>query len=122
MLFATMRQGQLFLWMMAAGVIIGLWLGAVSILRRIIRAGFWLTLACDLLFGLGAAVILCGALIWGNWGQMRPFALLGTCIGVLAAVYGVTHPLEQLLIRAGTGIKGMLRRLAEKPLVKFLLK
>ena len=70
MLFATIHQGLLFLWMMAAGVLIGLWYALTLGLRRLIQAGFWLTLCCDLLFGAGCAVILCAFLLAGSYGAL----------------------------------------------------
>lgn len=122
MLFATIGQGRLFLWMMASGVAIGLWYGMTAGLRRVIQAKFWLTLCCDLLFGLGAAVILCGALVAGNWGSPRPFALLAAGLGALVAVFGLVQPLGSLFARIGTALQRAGKRLCEKRLMKFLLK
>ena len=67
MLFATVGQGARFVWMLAAGAGVGAWYMLTALLRRFIQAGFWLTLACDLLFGVGAAVILIAALIAHEW-------------------------------------------------------
>ena len=96
MLFATIHQGLLFLWMMAAGVLIGLWYALTLGLRRLIQAGFWLTLSCDLLFGAGCAVILCAFLVAGNYGALRPFELLGAICGALICVCAVLPPLRAL--------------------------
>ena len=96
MLFATIHQGLLFLWMMAAGVLIGLWYALTLGLRRLIQAGFWLTLSCDLLFGAGCAVILCAFLVAGNYGALRPFELLGAICGALLCVCAVLPPLRAL--------------------------
>ena len=79
MLFATVSQARLFVWMMAAGAVVGAWYALTALLRRILQAGFWLTLACDLLFGAGSAVILIAALVAGNYGQARPFEILARC-------------------------------------------
>ena len=96
MLFATIHQGLLFLWMMAAGVLIGLWYALTLGLRRLIRAGFWLTLSCYLLFGAVCAVILCAFLVAGNYGALRPFELLGAVCGALLCVCAVLSPLRAL--------------------------
>ena len=96
MLFSTIQQGLLFLWMMVAGVLIGAWYGLTLGLRRQIRAGFWLTLACDLLFGVGCAVILCAFLIAGNYGALRPFELLGAACGALLFLFAMAAPLRSL--------------------------
>ena len=96
MLFATIHQGLLFLWMMAAGVLIGLWYALTLGLRRLIQAGFWLTLSCDLLFGAGCAVILCAFLVAGNYGALRPFELLGAVCGALICACAILPPLRAL--------------------------
>lgn len=93
MLFATIGQGALFVWMMAAGAVMGAWYVLTLMLRRFIQAGFWLTLACDLLFGAGCALIFTAALIAGNYGQLRPFALLGALLGALIFLLGLLPPL-----------------------------
>ena len=96
MLFATIHQGLLFLWMMAAGVLIGLWYALTLGLRKLIQAGFWLTLACDLLFGAGCAAILCAFLLAGSYGALRPFELLGAVCGALLCICAVLPPLRAL--------------------------
>ncbi len=96
MLFSTIHQGLLFLWMMAAGVLIGLWYALTLGLRRLIQAGFWLTLCCDLLFGAGCAVILCAFLVAGSYGALRPFELLGAVCGALICLCAVLPPLRAL--------------------------
>ena len=96
MLFATIHQGLLFLWMMAAGVLIGLWYALTLGLRKLISAGFWLTLCCDLLFGAGCAVVLCAFLLAGSYGALRPFELLGAVCGALLCVCAVLPPLRAL--------------------------
>ena len=113
MLFATIHQGLLFLWMMAAGVLIGLWYALTLGLRKLIQAGFWLTLFCDLLFGAGCAVILCAFLVAGNYGALRPFELLGAICGALLCVCAVLPPLRALgrwMARLGRAAAARLRK------------
>ena len=122
MLFATAHQGILFLWMMAGGMAVGLWYLLTEGLRRLIRAGFWLTLACDLAFGLGMAVILCTFLIAGNYGVPRPFALLGAALGTALILFVLLPPLKRLkglLLRAGRRI---VTQLAQNRLLKVIFK
>lgn len=83
MLFATIGQGALFLWMMACGVVIGAWYALMAGLRRFIQAGFWLTLICDLAFGVGAAVIFMLFAVAGDYGRVRPFAVLAAFMGAM---------------------------------------
>lgn len=101
MLFSTAGQGLLFLWMMAAGAVTMIWYLLCAGLRRLIEAGFWLTLACDLLFGAGAAAIYLAFLVSGNYGASRPFALLGTLLGAGICAMGLLPPLKA----AGSALK-----------------
>lgn len=122
MLFATAGQGLLFVWMMAAGAAIGFWYLLVYLLRRFIQAGFWLTLACDLLFAAGTAVIFIAAIIAGNYGALRPFALLGTLFGAALFALAVCPPLEYLrnsLLRASRKIMAFT---AKNRLIKVIFK
>lgn len=97
MLFATVGQGALFLWMMLCGVVIGAWYALMALLRRILMAGFWLSLICDLAFGLGAAVILLGFMIAGNYAQVRLFSFLGAGLGIALFAFAFTRPLQKLV-------------------------
>ena len=81
MLFSTAGQGWVFLWMLAAGALIGAWYALLAALRRLLCAGFWLSLAADLAFGAGAAAIFCAALVAADYGRVRLY-------GVLAALAG----------------------------------
>ena len=50
MLYATAGQGWVFVWMAAAGALIAAWYGVLAGLRRLLAAGFWLSLAADVAF------------------------------------------------------------------------
>ena len=55
MLFGTIGQGWVFVWMVAAGALIGAWYALLAALRRLLAAGTWLSLAADAAFGAGDA-------------------------------------------------------------------
>ena len=122
MLFATIHQGLLFLWMMAAGVLIGLWYALTLGLRRLIRAGFWLTLSCDLLFGAGCAVILCAFLVAGNYGALRPFELLGAACGALLFLFAMEAPLRSLGRWLSRLYKAAAKRLRKSRVLQIIFK
>ena len=122
MLFATMGQGALFLWMTAAGVAIALWYLATAGLRRLMQAGFFITLACDLLFGTGAALILIAFLVAGNYGVFRPFALLGACLGAGISLFGLSLPLKGMEKRLCGAKKRIVTALTQNRLLKFIFK
>lgn len=92
MLFATVGQGWVFLWMAAAGALIGAWYALLAALRRLLAAGFWLSLAADIAFGVGAAAIFCGALVAADYGEARLYALLGALLGFGLFAAGVFPP------------------------------
>lgn len=96
MLFATIGQGARFLWMALAGVFIGGWYLAVYLLRCFIRAGFYLTLLCDLLFGAGCAALLILFLVLGSYGEIRFFDILGALLGASAFTCAFLSPLKKL--------------------------
>lgn len=88
MLFETIGQHRVFLWMLASGMLIGAWYGAMAGLRRLLRAGIALGLLCDLGFGLGAAGIFCLALYTASYGAFRLYAALAALIGFVIFALG----------------------------------
>lgn len=89
MLFSTIGQVYVFLWMVGAGLLVGLLYSLCTGLRRLLCAGFWLTLWIDVLFGLGSGLILVAALVTGDYGRVRLYSLLGGCTGLLLFRLGV---------------------------------
>ena len=122
MLFATVGQGARFIWMLAAGAAVGAWYLATALLRRFIQAGFWLTLACDLLFGAGAAVILIAALIAGSYGQARPFDILGAVLGAILFGAGILSPIWTFLRHMHNKLCSIVTWLAKKRLINIIFK
>lgn len=92
MLFSTVGQGWVFVWMLASGALIAVWYALLAALRRLLAAGFWLSLASDAAFGVGAAVLLCGALVTADYGRVRLYSLLGAGLGFSLCAYGLFPP------------------------------
>ena len=86
----------MFLWMMAAGAVIGAWYTLLAGVRRLVRAGFWLSLAADIGFGTGAAAIFCAALYLANYGRFRLFIATAALLGFAAFMGGVYPPVHWL--------------------------
>jgi len=122
MLFSTMHQGLLFLWMMAAGMATSMWYLMTAGLRRLLQAGFWLTLACDLLFGAGAAAILIAFLLSGSYGSIRPFSLLGVLLGAAAGALALVPPLKALGRVLGSCLRRIVTALTQNRLLKVIFK
>ena len=105
MLFSTIGQIHIFLWMTAAGAVIGAWYGLLALARRALRAGFWLSMAADVCFGAGAAAIFCAALVAANYGQVRLYAVLGTALGFALAAVGVFPPVRRAVGAVCRGVR-----------------
>lgn len=110
MLFATVGQGWVFLWMVAAGALIGCWYALLAALRRLLAAGFWLSLAADIAFGVGAAALFCGALVAADYGRVRLFSVAGALTGFVLCAVGLFSPARQ----AAAALTENLRRIFAK--------
>ena len=96
MLFSTVGQGWVFVWMTAAGALIAAWYALLAALRRLLSAGFWLSLAADAAFGVGAAAIFCGALVTADYGRARLFSAMGALIGFGLCAAGLFPPARRI--------------------------
>ena len=92
MLFSTVGQGWVFLWMVGAGALIACWYALLAALRKLLSAGFWLSLAADVAFGVGAAAIFCGALVAADYGRVQLFSVAGTLLGFALCAAGLFPP------------------------------
>ena len=101
MLFSTIGQGRLFLWMVGAGVLVGVLYSFSCAVRRLLCAGFWLTLSIDVITGIGAALILIAALVTGSYGQFRPYELLGVICGIALFALGPGPMLKWIFVGFG---------------------
>ncbi|MEE1199051.1 MAG: spore cortex biosynthesis protein YabQ [Christensenellales bacterium] len=122
MLFSTIGQEHIFLWMVGAGLLIGALYGLQRILCKLLEAGFMLTLAADLIFGIAAAAILLLALITGCYGELRLYQLLGVLAGVLLFRTGIEAPLLRFFHRVFRKLRIFYVRLSKFHLVKVIFK
>lgn len=122
MLFSTIGQPAIFLWMTASGVLIGLWYSFLTGLRRLTEAGTLLSLACDLLFGLGAAVILLAALITADYGRLRLYMLLGVLLGILLFAGGIFPFVRRCIREFSAMFCKIMAFLSKKRLIKVIFK
>ena len=96
MLFYTIGQIHVFLWMVGAGLIIGALYMLFACVRRLLCAGFWLSLLIDVLFGAGAAVLLIIAALTADYGRICLYELLGVVLGAILFELGILPLLERL--------------------------
>lgn len=122
MLFYTIGQIHVFLWMVGAGLVIGALYTLCACLRGLLQAGLWLSLLIDALFGLTAAVILIVAALTADYGRIRLYEFLGVISGAALFEVGARPPLERL----ASAISGALRRfvqiIANNRLIKVIFK
>lgn len=122
MLFATAGQFPLFLWMVGAGVAVGALYSLCAGLRRLLSAGFWLTLAADAFFGLAAALTLIAALLLGCDGRLRLFELLGAAVGFCLYWVGFAPLLRSAVLGAARMLRRIFVKIAGNRLIKVIFR
>lgn len=122
MLYYTLSQPGEFAAMLLAGAAAGMIALAFSWLRRLMRAGFFLSLACDLLMGLMWAAVVCMSLVVACRGRARAYHFVGMALGC-ALFLAAVSPLSRAVGRAlGRAARAAARRLMKNRLVRALLK
>ena len=122
MLFSTIGQIHAFLWMVGAGLAVGALYALCAGLRRLMCAGFWLTLVIDALFGLGAALVLIAAALTASYGSLRVYELLGAALGAILFELGARPPLEALARALFTAFRRAFQKIANFRLIKVIFK
>lgn len=105
MLFARAAQGQIFLWMIAGGLLLG---ALLTLSGRLQRRHALPGVALDVLCALLAAAMTLGAVFWSGDG-LRLYGLLGLLLGIALWRAGV----QPVLDGASTGLKKLFRRRQE---------
>ena len=114
MLFSTIAQPQMFLWMMLSGMIAALWFEIVDGTRRLMQAGRLLSLFTDMVFASGLAAILILFFLWGNYGQFRLYALIASACGFGMCYFGLLKPVKAIFARLLKRVSGFMEGLAKK--------
>ena len=97
MLFETLGQLRVFLWLLAAGALAGAWYALTAGARRLLQAGAALGLCADLAFGLGAAALFCLGLYTANYGELRLYEALAFALGFAIFAGGVYPPGKRIV-------------------------
>lgn len=122
MLFYTIGQFHVFLWMVGAGLTVGALYMLCAFLRRLLSAGLWLTLTIDALFGLCAAVVLIAAALTADYGRIRLYELLGAALGAILFELGIRPPLERLTEAILHGLCRAVKTIANIRPIKVIFK
>lgn len=122
MLFATIGQGAIFLWMTAAGAVIGAVTLAFDALRCILQAGKILSAALDFAAGAVASAVLIAALIIGNYGRVRFYELFAAALGLAMFRFAAASPAYAAMKKLAALLKAAGKRLNSYKVIKYLLK
>ena len=122
MLFATIDQGWIFLLMLAAGVGLGALWDLLALLRRLLEAGFFLSLIADVFLGLGSAAILIIAMVRANYGQPRAYMFAAAGLGAVLYGIAVARPLHALLRAMKRLSRRAAARMRENRIIKVIFR
>lgn len=122
MLFYTVGQSRIFLMMLYAGLLVGLYLSMDSALRRLIQAGRIMNICMDLLFGVVLAGIVIVALMIAVDGELRLYALLGVLCGFLIYSATLGPLLRRLALLMKKPLSALLRAVLRLRPVKMFFK
>lgn len=122
MLFATIGQGAIFLWMTAAGAVIGAVTLAFDALRCILQAGKILSAALDFAAGAVASAVLIAALIIGNYGRVRFYELFAAALGLAIFRFAAASSVHAAMKKFAALLKAAGKRLNSYKVIKYLLK
>ena len=108
--------------MVAAGALIACWYALLAALRRLLAAGFWLSLAVDAAFGVGTAAIFCGALVAADYGRVRLFPVLGAALGFALCAAGLFPPARRLAAAVRNGLNRIFTNFRNFRYIKVIFK
>ena len=122
MLFSTIGQIHVFLWMTGAGLAIGALYSLCAWLRRLLCAGFWLALIIDALFGLGSALLLIVTVLIASRGSLRLYELLGAALGSILFELGPRPVIEESASAVWLRIRRLFQKIAKFRLIKVIFR
>lgn len=122
MLFYTVGQSEIFIAMLYAGMLVGLWYDALRAIRGLLDAGPYLSLAIDLVFSVGCAGILIGFMLRANYMDLRLFALLGALCGLILYGFTLGPLLRRIFTRIFRGLRLVIKYFMNITIVKKILK
>lgn len=122
MLFYTVGQGAVFLWMVSAGFIIGALYDVFRLARCVLSAGTPLNLALDAVWGALAGAAFAAMLTMANRGEMRLYALAAAGLGCALYAAAVSNPMARLARALGRGVHTIVIKLSKFRLIKIMFK
>lgn len=122
MLFYTIGQGSVFLWMVSAGFLIGALYDAFRLARCVLSAGLLLSAFLDAVWGILAGAAFTVMLTIANRGEMRFYALAAVAMGCALYAAAVSNPMARLGRLLGRMLQRIFKKLSQFRLVKIVFK
>lgn len=122
MLFYTVGQGSVFLWMISAGFLIGALYDVFRLARCVLSAGMALSLALDAVWGALAGAAFAAMLTMANRGEMRLYTLAAAGLGCALYAAAVSNPMARLARALGGGLHRLVIKLSQFRLFKIMFK
>lgn len=122
MLYYTIGQWRVFVFMLLAGAAAGCWYGLLLRAGRLMQAGPWLNAFLDVLSALGIWLTVTWALILANYGQVRFYALAAAALGLAIQRLTVGRLLMRLIGLAASGLGRAFRYIARCTLIKKIFR
>ena len=122
MLFHTLGQSWVFLWMLMCGLFVGVWYDAMRMVSCVLCAGKWLMCALDMVFALGSAALMIVAMVLSNHGELRAYCVIGALCGVVLYSFTIRPLIRLAFVRPSYYIGRWFMRLGDKLWAKKLFK
>ena len=122
MLYETVGQEVVWLRMACFGMAGSIWYVLCAGLRRVLRAGTWLSLAADFVCAFGLGGMFCAGLIRTLSGEFRLYALTAFCIGFGLFAYGINPVMLCIFRRIYHILIKIQECLSENHLIKALFR
>ena len=94
---SLLYQARAFFITIAIGAVVGFCFDYYRVIRRIYRIKTVGTYVGDTLFWLVTTVIVFISLLWGNWGEMRLYVLIGLGSGALLYFHLFSRPASRVI-------------------------
>ncbi len=122
MLFGTVGQGLVFLACVYGGLVIGAVYDALGLVRALLGNGYLVTTIADLVFWIGAGVVILFVSVWANDGEIRPYMALGFGVGYALFKVAVSPFLRFCYVKLSPAINRLIERIRATPFIKSMLK
>jgi len=93
------KQFEVLIIMIITGALLGVLFDFYRIMRGFVKPRWYITSVGDLVYWLLATVIVFGALLIGNWGEVRVYVFFGLAAGVAGYNRWLSRPTLKVLIQ-----------------------